>query len=268
MKIFNGKKESEEILSGLEKKIKKEKLRPKLAVISVGKNSSSEVFVRNKKRAGRKIGITVSEYKFKENAKEQVILDKIEKLNKEKSTSGIIVQLPLPKTFDAKRVISKIYAKKDVDGFGGGRKYFDQPLPAAIFFALGKSGKTFRKKKIMALVNSDIFGKTLRDFLGKKKIKTEYLLRKSVNTEKLKSADIIISVCGIPGFIKGGMIKKGAVLIDGGIVVAKKKTVVGDINRDSVFGKASFLTPVPGGIGPLNVAFLLKNVYLSAKNHG
>ena len=86
MKIFNGKKESEEILSGLEKKIKKEKLRPKLAVISVGKNSSSELFVRNKKRAGEKIGITVSEYKFKENAKEQVILDKIEKLNKEKST--------------------------------------------------------------------------------------------------------------------------------------------------------------------------------------
>ena len=268
MQIFNGKKESEIILAGLKKEIKKRRLRPRLAVISVGEDSSSEVFVRNKKKAGREIGVSVLEYKFRGNTKEKNVFKKIRELNGDKSVNGIIVQLPLPQFFNAKKTISGIVAKKDVDGFCGGKRYFEQPLPAAIFFAMRKSGKTFRKKKIVALVNSDIFGKTLRDFLKKKRIKADYLLRGDFKPAMLESADTIISVCGVPGFIKGSMIKKGAVLIDSGIVVKKGKKVVGDIDRDSVFGKASFLTPVPGGIGPLNVAFLLKNVYLSAKNHG
>jgi len=268
MKIFNGKKESKIIFAGLEKEIRGRELKPKLAVIYVGENSSSEVFVRNKKRTGREIGISVLEYKFKGNSKEKKILEKIKELNGDKSVNGIIVQLPLPKSFDAKKIISEITAEKDVDGFCGGERYFDQPLPTAIFFALSKSGKTFRRKKIVALVNSDIFGKTLRDFLKKKRIKANYLLRTVLKPTVLKSADIIISVCGVPKFIKGGMIKKGAVLIDAGIVVAKGEKIIGDVDKDSVSKKASFLTPVPGGIGPLNVAFLLKNVYLSAKNHG
>jgi methylenetetrahydrofolate dehydrogenase (NADP+)/methenyltetrahydrofolate cyclohydrolase len=267
-RILNGKKESEKILADLKKKIKKEKIKPSLAVISIGKNSSSEVFVRNKKKAGNKIGISVSEYKFESNVEEKVILDKIESLNKDETISGIIVQLPLPKKFNSGKIISKISPRKDVDAFCGGKEYFDQPLPNAIFFALGKSGKNFRGKKIVALTNSDIFGKTLKEFLGRKKINAEYFLRKSVNPDKLRSADVIISVCGVPGFMRSESIKEGVVLIDGGIVVAKEKTVFGDVDKSSVLGKASFLTPVPGGIGPLNVAFLLKNVYLSAKKHG
>lgn len=126
--------------------------------------------------------------------------------------------------------------------------------------------KNFRKKKIIALVNSDIFGQTLKDFFRKTKIEIKCLVGKT-NLPLLKSADIVISVRGNPSFIKGEIIKKKAVLIDAGIKLVNGK-LKGDIDRESVAQKASFLTPVPGGIGPLTVALLLNNVFLAAKNYG
>ena len=301
MIIFNGKEISEKILLDLKEKIKEEKAAPKLAVISVGEDLASRLFIKNKKRAARRIGIKIIQYKFKEKSKEREIIQKIKGLNADLSVNGIIVQLPLPKGFTTEKIISAIEPKKDVDGFHKvnrrllkkGTPYFFPVLPSAILVGLRRAKKSLKDpegprplsirklthgiesgaygvgKKIIALVNSDIFGQTLKTFLKREEIKTSYFLRKrflsSKIKSKLKSADIIITVCGCPHLIQGNMLKKGVILIDGGIAVLSGGRVVGDVDKKSVGGKASFLTPVPGGIGPLTIALLLKNVFYATK---
>ncbi len=268
MKIFNGKKIADKILSDLKKKTKRLRIRPKLAVILAGEDKSSELFIRNKKRAAKEIGIEVLLYKFKENVPEKEIIRKIKNLDSNKSVNGIIVQLPLPEGFSPEKIIGAVSPLKDVDGFGKGSS-FSSPFISALLIALKNSTKDIKGKKILALVNSDIFGNRLRFFLKKEGIKAEYILRKNFSLNKIKKdrADIIITVCGSPNLIKGDMIEKGTILIDGGITVTRNKKTVGDVDRKSVSGKAAFLTPVPGGTGPLTVALLLKNVYLAANKH-
>ncbi|MDD2696889.1 MAG: bifunctional 5,10-methylenetetrahydrofolate dehydrogenase/5,10-methenyltetrahydrofolate cyclohydrolase [Candidatus Pacebacteria bacterium] len=260
MKIFNGKKFAEKILLDLKKRIRREKIKPKLAVILVGDNKASKLYIKLKKRAAGRIGINLALYKFGQKAKEKDIVRKIKDLNKDKSINGIIVQLPLPKKFNQNRIVGMIDLSKDVDGFL--KKSGSSPvLPSAIYLVLKSASKFFKGKKILALTNSDIFGFTLKDFLVKKGIKMKYLLRTSSGVKSnLKSADVIISVCGVPGLITGEVIKKGVILIDAGFPA--------DADRESVEQKASFLTPNPGGVGPLTVALLLKNVYLAAKKYG
>lgn len=258
MKIFNGRKAAEKILLDLKNRINREKIRPKLAIILVGENKASKLYVKLKKRAGRRIGINLVLYKFVDKAKEEEIIRKINKLNKNKLVHGIIVQLPLPKRFNQNRIVGTIDPLKDVDGFLK-NSAFSPVLPSAILLVLKSAARSFKNKKILALTNSDIFGLTLKDFLGKKGIKMKYLLRNSPGVKSgLKSSDVIISVCGIPGLITGEAVKKGVILIDAGFPA--------DVDKGSVEQKAAFLTPNPGGVGPLTVALLLKNVYLAAKN--
>ena len=285
MRIFNGKKIADETLSDLKKKIKKRGFKPKLAVISVGKDLSSELFIRNKKRAAQKIGINILYYKFKEPIRqaqgkkiEKEIIERIERLNSDSSVNGIIVQLPLPKNLNTSKIIGRISSQKDVDGFQK-KTPFLSPLISAIRIALKSSTKTLKGKKIVALVRSDFFGRALKFSLAKEKIKIDYLKNKknpkikkgeehkfsSSALRYTRAADIIISICGCPNLIKGDMIKKGAVLIDVGITILKDKKIVGDVDRKSVEKKAGFLTPVPGGLGSITVALLLKNVYYATK---
>jgi len=264
MKIFDGKSKAQKILLRLKKRISKDKITPVLSVISVGKDPASELFIRNKKQAAENIGIEVSHSRFKETISGKRIIRKIERLSKNEAVHGIIVQLPLPRKLNAGEIVGKISPFKDVDGFGKETR-FSSPLISAILVALKSSVSDFKDKKIIALVNSDFLGQSLIKFLEKERIKTDYLLRKNISGPKIKKADIIITVCGCPGLVKGDMIKKGVVLIDAGIVVLKNKKVAGDVDRKSVEGKASFLTPVPGGLGPLTVAHLLENVYLAER---
>lgn len=265
MKVFNGKKEADKILSDLKKKIKKDKIKPKLAVVSVGKNPASELFIRNKKRAASKTGIKISHYKLKENTKEKEIIEIIEYLNQDFSVNGIIIQLPLPKKINPAKIIREISPRKDVDGFRKNTP-FSSPLISSILIALKNSTKKLKGKKVFALVNSDIFGKNLKKYLKKENISINCL--KNRRNSGIKKADILITVLGAPHMIKEKILKKGVILIDAGISVTGKNKVRGDIDRKSVQNKTSFLTPVPGGIGPLNVALLLKNAYLAAKNYG
>jgi methylenetetrahydrofolate dehydrogenase (NADP+)/methenyltetrahydrofolate cyclohydrolase len=269
MKIFNGKGEAEKILLDLKKKIKKKKVNPKLAVISVGSDPASKLFIRNKKRAAKRVGIKVLYYKFKKNVKKKEIIREIRELNKDTSVNGIIVQLPLPKKFRAEDITREISLRKDVDGFKK-KTFFPSPLISAILIALRQSRRNLGNKDIVALVNSDIFGQTLKRKLARKRIKIKYILRKKLTgkklKEKLQKAGVVITVCGCPKLIKKGMIKRGAVLIDAGITVLRGK-VVGDVEGGGILEKASFLTPVPRGLGPLTVALLLKNVY-SAQKYG
>jgi len=272
MKIFNGKKETEKIISALKKKIEKEKVRPKLAVIWVGDNVSSRLFIKKKKELAQKVGAEIVVYKYKENDKEQDVLERIDSLNKNSLVHGIIVQLPLPKGFDTQRVMAKVSPQKDVDGFHvenrrllkKGEPYFYPIIPSVIYSIIKKNKK--ERGRIVALVNSDVFGKTLEDYLNRKKINIKFFSGK-VAIPDLKKADVVISIKGMPGSIKGDMIKKGVVLIDGGNTLYEGK-VTGDMDRESLGGKPSLLTPVPGGLGPVSVALLFDNLYLGFKKYG
>lgn len=279
MKIFDGKKSATAILEEIKENVSKSKKIPKIAVILVGQSRESKLYIRIKREAAHYVGIKIEEYDFKERTKEADIIQKIISLNCDKSVDGLIVQLPLPEGFDAEKIISTIAPEKDVDGFHKinrrllekGKPFFYPVLPLAIFTSLKCALKDAKNKKIFAVVNSEVFGETLRNFFKREKIKINYVLLGKISSSRLKartqSADVIISVCGFSNLIKGDMIKDGAILIDAGMRFENKKKLKGDIDRESVKGKASFLTPVPGGIGPLTVAFLLKNVYLATKHH-
>lgn len=268
MRIFNGKKAAEKILLDLKKRIKEKGINPKLAVILVGEDGASKLYIKLKKIAAREIGIKLFLYKFGEKTEKEKIVRKIRHLNSAPLVNGIIVQLPLPEKFNPNEIVAEISSGKDVDGFQK-KSCFSPVLPSAVLVAL-RYGAECLNKKILALVNSEIFGRTLKSFLGKKGIKINYILKKESSPlelkNKLKSADVVITVCGCPNFIKSDMIKKRAILIDAGATLGFKK-VVGDVDRESVEKKAGFLAPVPGGIGPLTVALLLKNVYLAAAKY-
>jgi methylenetetrahydrofolate dehydrogenase (NADP+)/methenyltetrahydrofolate cyclohydrolase len=278
MKIFNGKKAADKILKDLAAAIKKEKLSPVLSVVLVGDNEASRLYVDLKKKAAAKIGIKIIEQQFSAQAKEEEIIEYLIKSNNDAQVSGIIIQLPLPATLNTDRIIKAIDPKKDVDGFHPETKKMLEKnkailkpvLPQVILIILQAAWKKgFAGKNIFALVNSEVFGQTLKSVLAPAKAQVNYRVRNTcmvLGVEKeIKLADAIISVCGCPNMIKGEMIKDGAVLVDAGITRYHDGKVAGDIDKASVEAKAAFLTPVPGGVGPLTVALLLKNVYLAAK---
>lgn len=282
MKIFNGKKAAQKILKELGEKIKEEKIKPMLAVILVGENEASKLYIKLKKDAAAKIGIEIKEFYFSEQEREEEIIRKIKQLNEDSQTHGIVVQLPLPAVFNAERILETISPQKDVDGFHKENRkmlekneapYFLPVLPLAILTAIADAVKnnlaSLKDKNVLALVNSEIFGSVLKMVLEKEGVPLKYQAKNTcivLGAEKeIYSSDVLISVCGCPNLIKGEMIKQDAILIDAGITRYFDGKVVGDVNRKSVENKAAFLTPVPGGIGPLTVALLLRNVYLATK---
>ncbi len=277
MKLFNGKKVANKILKELAEEIKKAKIKPCLAVILVGEDEASKLYIKLKKEAGKKIGIEVQEHRFNVQAPEEEITSYIERLNNDSDINGIIVQLPLPAILNTDKIIDAIDPKKDVDGFHRenrkllekGREAILPVLPLVVLTALDSAKKLMVGKNVLALVNSDIFGQTLKIILTREGFTVDYLVRNTCvlfGAEKeLRTADILISVCGCPNMIKGESIKEGVILIDAGVTRYHDGKVVGDVDQQSVAGKASFLAPVPGGLGPLTVALLLKNVYLAAK---
>ena len=278
MKILNGKKIAEKILKDLAKKIKKSKMQPGLAVILVGKDEASRIYVKLKQKAAEKIGIYLKIHKFKEDVSEDEICKKIERLNKDKKYHGIIVQLPLPSSLDKEKIIAGIDPKKDVDGFHPRNRAmimaYKEPsimpvLPGAILTAIRAVDCQPAGRRALALVNSVILGEIMKIFLEKEGFQAEYAIKTICSIEgleeRLNKFDLIVTACGCPGMIKSEMIKKGVFIFDAGITRIKDK-VKGDVDYESVKDKIGFLTPVPGGIGPITIALLLANVYLAAKN--
>jgi len=247
MKIINGKKIAAQILADLKKEIREKKLKPCLAVILVGDDPASCLYVQKKEQAAQKIGIEIRKYNLSKQTSEKKILEIIELLNRDFQINGILVQLPLPKNISADRIIQAIRPDKDVDGFVK-NSIFKSPFVLAVDRALQETGRDLIGKKAVVLVNFNIFGQSLKSQLKKLKFIKDF-----------KKADIIITALGQPQIIKGEMIKPGAILIDGGMSKVDGKTV-GDVDRESVKEKAKWLSPVPGGIGPITVAFLLRNV--------
>jgi len=280
MKLLYGKPIADKILNQLKNDIAINEKKPGLAVILIGDDQASHLYVSLKEKTAREIGINFSRFNFAKNVSENEIADLIQKLNVDEKIHGIIVQLPLPDGFDSEKIISKIDSKKDVDGFS--QPEADQPLagakiqgghpklvpvfPHAIMLLAESSGEILEKKKAIVIANSDEFGKVMVATLSQENISAEYFISKDIasNLGKIKESDIVVSAVGLQGIVKGQMLKNGAIVIDGGIEKVEGK-VKGDVNFASTEEKTGFLSPVPRGVGPLTIACLLENVYLAFK---
>lgn len=241
---------------------------PGLAVIMVGDNPASRVYVHNKIRACEEVGINSTKYLFPENATQQEVLDLIEKLSIDPNVHGILVQLPLPKHFDIERVLGAINAQKDVDGFhlynvGGlvvGNTIFPPCTPYGVMRLLEHEGIEVAGRNAVVIGASNIVGKPMALMLMQKEATVSVC---HVRTRDLAQytilADILIVAAGCPNLILEPMVKRGAVVIDVGINRLPNGKLAGDCDFEGVRKRASYITPVPGGVGPMTVTMLLVN---------
>ena len=272
-KIIDGKKLAEEILLKLKQKVSRLERRPSLAAILVGDDPASQLYVRNKKRAAQKVVIEFHEYlcggKFYPKITQTELLETIDWLNQDPNIDGIIIQLPLPKQFETQKIIDRLDPKKDLDGFHPknlnkfltDKNQLIPPLIAAIKLALQATRENLKNKKTVIIAKNPVFSQPLNQALKKQGLKSQVIKpddkQLAVTT---KPAEILISLVGKKHFIKPTMVKKDAIVIDAGINLVGKNKWVGDVDP-AVAKVADWLTPVPGGIGPLTVAMLLENVY-------
>jgi methylenetetrahydrofolate dehydrogenase (NADP+)/methenyltetrahydrofolate cyclohydrolase len=265
MELLYGKPIADKILNRLKSEIFNNEKKPGLAAILVGNDQASHLYVSLKEKKAQEIGINFSKFDLAENVPENEIMDLIQKLNGDKNVHGIIVQLPLPSGFDTKKIISKINPEKDVDGFSILGK-LAPVFPQAIMLLIESSGEILENKKAVVIANSDEFGEVMTDTLNKKGVSSEYILSSEIqsNLGKIGAADIVVSAVGSAGLLKGEMVKEGTIVIDGGIEKLNGK-VFGDVDFASTEEKNGFLSPVPGGVGPVTIACLLENVYMAFK---
>lgn len=267
MKLLYGKPIADDILNRLKNDISLREKKPGLAVILIGDDQASHLYVSLKEKTAYEIGMNFSRFDFAKNVSENEILDLIQKLNADEKIHGIIVQLPLPDSFDSEKIISKINPKKDADGFCAKSEKDLQPVFSRAIILLAESSREILKGKKAAIVaNSDEFGKIMMSVFKQKNVLAEYFLAKdiSANLDKIREADIVVSAVGSPGLLNGQMLKEGAIVIDGGIEKVNGK-VTGDVNFASTKEKDGFISPVPGGVGPLTIACLLENVFIAFK---
>lgn len=270
---MSGKELAEAIKNCLAEEISSKKLKLKLAVILIGNDPASEKYVSIKEKECNKIGIGFELIRFEKNAAQETVINVIEKLNSDKKVTGIIVQLPLPNNFIPHEILEAIDPQKDVDGLHSinmGRLItgLDGLFPATAegvinllrYYQIPISGK-----KITMVGQSNLVGKPLAQMLLNEEATVFVANEKTKKLNELtKESDIVISAAGQPNLIKANMIKKDAVVIDIGTTLKDNK-IVGDVDFDKVSKKASFITPSPGGVGPMTVAMLLSNIVKAAK---
>lgn len=253
--------------------LKEKNINPGLAVIIVGDDPASRVYVNNKKKACDEIGIYPEEYALPEETSEEELLALIRKLNGKKEINGILVQLPVPKQINEETIINAIDPKKDVDAFHPvnvgkimvGNFDFVPCTPAGVMELIDESGIDVAGKECVVVGRSNIVGKPQAMLLLHKNGTVTICHSKTKNLkEKTKQADILIAAVGKPNFITGDMIKEGAVVIDVGINRIAEKKLVGDVDFESAEKVAGAITPVPGGVGPMTIAMLMKNTVKAA----
>ncbi len=249
---------------------------PGLAVIIVGEDSASKVYVRNKIKACAEAGFYSESHALPENTTEEELLALIERLNLDSNIHGILVQLPLPRHLDENKVILAIDPKKDVDAFHMqnvgkimlGQYDFLPCTPAGVMKLLEYSGISVAGKDCVVVGRSNIVGKPQAMLLLHANATVQICHSKTKNlAEKTAAADILVVAIGKAKFITGDMIKEGAVVIDVGMDRDENGKLCGDVDFDSCFGKASAITPVPGGVGPMTITMLLQNTLTAAKKH-
>ncbi|MDR3423908.1 MAG: bifunctional methylenetetrahydrofolate dehydrogenase/methenyltetrahydrofolate cyclohydrolase FolD [Alphaproteobacteria bacterium] len=278
--IIDGKEVARKLRQQLAEQVAAEKLSPGLAVVLVGENPASQVYVRNKARAAGEVGITSDTHRLSAEATQDDVLALIEKLNKDKNVNGILVQLPLPPQIDALTIIAAIDPEKDVDGFhpvNAGRLSIGMPClvpctPQGCMLLLREALSNLEGKRALVLGRSNIVGKPVAQLLLQANctVTIAHSRTKDLPAECL-SADILIAAIGKPAFVRGDWIKDGAVVIDVGInriddpAQEGKTKLVGDVDFAAAQTRAAAITPVPGGVGPMTIACLLKNTVESAR---
>ena len=269
--IIDGKKEAEIIQNEIKKEISEFKKKinkiPSLTVILIGDYIPSQIYVKNKEKKAREVGINSEIIRYPKNVSEKEVLDKIEQLNKNIKTSGILVQLPLPDQISKERIINAIHPSKDVDGFNpinvgnlsSGYKSIVPCTPLGCLLLIKKIEKNLSGKHAVIIGRSNLNGKPMAQLLLKENCTVTVVHSKTNNlkNECLK-ADILVAAVGVPHLVKKDWIKENAIVIDVGINKVGEN-IIGDVNFDDLKDKAKAITPVPGGVGPMTIACLLKN---------
>jgi methylenetetrahydrofolate dehydrogenase (NADP+) / methenyltetrahydrofolate cyclohydrolase len=278
--ILNGKQVSAEIRATLTEDVKvlaKEGIKPGLTVILVGEDPASKVYVGSKDRACQEIGIRSEIIRLPESTPEAEVLAHIERLNNDKNIHGILVQLPLPKQIDEMKVMMAISPEKDVDGFHpinvgklmtGDFTPFLPCTPAGIIELIKRSGLDLSGKHAVVIGRSNIVGKPISLLLLRENLTVTITHSRTQDLPGVcRQADVLVAAIGKPEFVTADFVKKGAVIIDVG-VNRVEKGLVGDVAFDEVSPLASAITPVPGGVGPMTIAMLMRNCVAGAKAFG
>lgn len=278
-KILDGKAVSQRVKNALkeetEKFVEKYGIKPGLAVVIVGDDPASRVYVNSKKKACAEIGYYSEEHALPESTTEDELLSLVEKLNGEEKIHGILVQLPLPKHIDEEKIINAINPKKDVDAFHPvnvgkimiGNFDFLPCTPAGVMELIDDAGIDLTGKNCVVVGRSNIVGKPQAMLLLHKNATVTICHSKTKNIKEItKNADVLVAAVGRAQMFDGDYIKDGAVVIDVGMNRLENKKLVGDVDFESAEKKASYITPVPGGVGPMTIAMLMKNTLTAAKN--
>ena len=275
--ILDGKMLAKKIKDDLRKEVeelKKNGIFPKLAVIMVGNDPASKVYVRNKSIACEEVGIEYEEYLLEENTTMDELLSLIDKLNKDDSVNGILLQSPIPRGLDINEAFKAIVPEKDVDGFNPcnvgklclGQDAFVSCTPYGIIKLLEEYGIEIEGKDAVVVGRSNIVGKPMMQCLLNKNATVTICHSKTIKLDRVtKKADILVVAIGKSKFITKEMVKEGAIVIDVGINRGENGKLCGDVDYDEVSKVASYITPVPGGVGPMTIAMLMHNIVKSAK---
>ena len=276
---IDGKKEAELIRNEIKKEIfdikSKTKKTPSLTVILIGDYAPSKIYVKNKEKSALEVGINSEIIKYPKSVSEKEILIKINELNKDKNISGILVQLPLPDQISKEKIINAIHPSKDVDGFNpvnvgnlsSGYKSIVPCTPLGCLLLVKKVEKNLVGKHAVIIGRSNLNGKPMAQLLLKENCTVTIVHSKTRNLQQeCLKADILIAAVGVPNLVKKDWVKQNAIVIDVGINKVGGK-IVGDVKFDEIKNKTKAITPVPGGVGPMTIACLLKNTLECFKAH-
>ncbi len=275
--LIDGKATAQKIRSEIAAEVKQlaaEGIQPGLAVILVGDNPASKVYVSMKEKACCDVGIFSDEYTLADDTEERELLSLIDRLNKDDKIHGILVQLPLPKHINEAKVLEAISPAKDVDGFhpySVGRLVLGKPTfrpctPYGIMVLLKEYGIDLTGKEVVIVGRSNIVGKPVALMCLQQHATVTICHTRTIDLPaKIGMADILIAAVGRPEVIRGEWIKEGAVVIDVGVNRVAEKKLVGDVEFETAARRASYITPVPGGVGPMTITMLLQNTLLSAR---
>lgn len=277
MEIIDGKKLAKTTRENLRlevEELKENGINPKLAVIMVGNNSASQIYVRNKSRACDEVEIEFEEYLLPTTTEQSELLNLIDKLNKQEDINGILLQSPIPDGLDINEAFRKISPEKDVDGFHPvnvgklvlGQDTFVSCTPYGIMRMFEAYNIDLEGKNAVVIGRSNIVGKPMSHCLLNKNATVTICHSRTKNLAEItKRADILVAAIGKAEFVKADMVKEGAVVIDVGINRTEEGKLKGDVDFENVSKKASYITPVPGGVGPMTIAMLMNNVVKAAK---
>ena len=277
--IIDGKKEAANLREEIKNEIleikKKTNKNPNLTVILIGDFTPSQIYVRNKEKNSKEVGITSNIIKYPKEVKEKEVLNKINELNNDKNISGILVQLPLPEQISKEKIINAIDPKKDVDGFNpinvgnlaSGYKSIVPCTPLGCLLLIKKVEKNLSGKHAVIIGRSNLNGKPMAQLLLKENCTVTVVHSKTNNLqEECLKADILVAAVGVPNLVKKDWVKSSAIVIDVGINKVGDK-IVGDVNFEEIKDNIKAITPVPGGVGPMTIACLLKNTLECFKAH-